>query len=317
MSYRRAESVAEALDLLEEPDSAVLAGGTTLVDLMRVGVANPRRLVDVSGIEELHGVEPAAGGWRLGAGLTMTDAARHPVLSHTYPAFADALNLAASGQIRNQATLGGNLLQGPRCVFYRDPRSACSRRDPRDACSVHLAERAAHALFRDGTDCVAPYPGDLGVALVALGAEVELRSPDGVRRVAVDRLLDRDDPSTTPGRGEIITHLLIPEPLGPSAFVKRRERASFAFASASAAATCRIVDGQVHGVTVVIGAQSTRPRRSAAAEEAVTGRALDAATARAAGEAAVQAVPGRAQETAWCAATVAQALSTVRERSTR
>lgn len=317
LSYARAGAVAEAVELLDDPESTVLAGGTTLVDLMRCGVRSPGRLVDISRLSELGEITEDDAWLRIGACVTMSELARNPVVVERFPAIRDALVLAASAQIRNQATVGGNLLQGPRCVFYRDQRAPCTRRNSRQSCSARLATTITPPLLGADESCCAPYPGDLAVALVAHEAGVEVRSRRGVRHLPVEDLLrpagpDRPDALAA---GELITAIVIPRAHRRSAFVKRRERASFAFASASAAVAVEIDDGVVGRARIVIGAQSTRPRRMVEAERVVLGQPLRHSIIGRSAAAAVAGLRGAEHEVAWCRATVEQALVVTAERA--
>lgn len=312
--YARPGNISEALRMLSSPGAAILAGGTTLTDLMRCGVAHPDSLVDVSRLPELRTLTQVDDVLAIGSCVTMADLARHPAVTLDFPAVVDALLLAASAQIRNQATVGGNLLQGPRCVFYRDPLAECTRRDSRQPCSARSARSIVEPLLGADEDCIARYPGDLGVALVALDAEVEVQSARESRFVRVEHLLEPTGGPSSIGRDELITNIRIPAPLGTSAFVKRRERASFAFASASAAAALRVVDGSVVSARIVIGAQSTRPRRLTDAEGVVSGRALEESALVDAASAAVANLTGARHEVAWCRATVHQSLRLAAER---
>jgi xanthine dehydrogenase YagS FAD-binding subunit len=304
--------------LLGDPEIAVLAGGTTLVDLMRCGVTSPAGLVDISRLSELREVVEEDGRLRIGACLTMAEVARNPSVTKHFSAVQDALLLAASAQIRNQATVAGNLRQGPRCVFYRDHRAPCTRRDSRQSCSARGATTITPPLLGADEDCVAPYPGDLAVALVAHEALVKVRSRLGTRVVAVEELLERSHPDRQDALmpGELIVGILLPRDRCTSAFVKRRERGSFAFASASAAAAVELADGVVRTARVVIGAQSTRPRRLPEAEQVVVGQVAERSILHTAAAAAVSGMRGPHHEVAWCRDTIAQALNEAVDRAT-
>lgn len=313
--YQRPTTLSEALEMAARPGYVLLGGGTTLVDLMRLGVARPTGLVDARSVPELRGVRSSSDEWSLGAAVTMAEVLCHRSLCRELPALADSLAQAASPQIRNMATLAGNLLQAPRCVFFRDVRAACHRRDGGGACSASRTDIAPQALLVDDDPCVAPYLGDLGTAAVALGASVETVA-DGLRqRMPVEELLRRRG---SMAGNQLITRIVVPRGPGFSAFVKRRDRRSFAFASASCAAWAVVDDGVVRQVRVVVGAQSTRPRRLPGVEGAVLGRPL---TSRTIGSAARHALAGvetrnaTGVDRAWLMGTVRQALECVGEGS--
>lgn len=315
LAYERPASLAEALELASRPGYVLLGGGTTLVDLMRLGVARPAGLVDVRSVPELGGVATTPDEWSLGAAVTMTEVLRHRSLCRELPALAESLALAASTQIRNMATLAGNLLQAPRCVFFRDVRASCHRRDGGGACSAAATELATRALLVDDDPCVAPYLGDLGTAAVALDASVEEVTDGGFARMPVEELLGRRDPIV---ENRLITRLVVPRRAGFSAFVKRRDRRSFAFGSASCAAWAAIESGVVRQVRVVVGAQSTRPRRLPGVEGEMLGRAFTSRTIESAARHALagdEVRHGTDADREWLVTTVCQALECVGERS--
>ena len=313
--YERPATLAEALELLRRPGYTLLGGGTTLVDLMRLGVARPAGLVDTRSVPELGGVVSSPEEWSLGGAVTMAEVLRHHTVCRELPALAESLALAASTQIRNTATLAGNLMQAPRCVFFRDVRTPCHRRDGGGACSALATDIAPRALLVDDDPCVAPDLGDLGTAAVALDASVETVANGGAERMSVEELLRVRGP--IPGN-RLITRLVVPRRSGFSAFVKRRDRRSFAFGSASCAAWAAIEEGVVREVRVAVGAQSTRPRRLVAVEREVLGRALTTRTIESAAQHALAGQElrhGTDAEGEWHTATVRQALTCVGERS--
>lgn len=300
-------------------DEKWVAGGTTLVDLMKLGVERPNGLVDLGPRRgELAGIVEADGGLTLGAMTTMAEAERDPRIRQRYPAVHLALSLAASPQIREMATLGGNLLQRTRCTYFRDGRSACNKRNPGSGCSAIGNPGEPRALFGSSDHCVAVYPGDLAVALVALDATLTVEAADGsVRRIALSEL--HRLPGTTPHLettlqpGDLITgiHLPAPDWTGQT-YVKLRERASYAFATASAAVCVKLEGRTVVAARVALGGVASVPWRCREVEDWLLGRIPDRATVLQAGRACVsEADPGTAEEACRldaCARAVTKAL---------
>ncbi|MER7889772.1 xanthine dehydrogenase family protein subunit M [Micromonospora sp. NPDC094482] len=277
--YRRPADVAEAVALLgADPEAAYLAGGTNLVDLMKLGVQRPDLLVDVGrlpldGIEELPD-----GGLRVGATARNSDLAAHPVVRRDYPVLARALLAAASGQLRNMATTGGNLLQRTRCVYFQDTAKACNKREPGTGCAARQGQNRDLAILDWSEQCVATHPSDLAVALAALDAVVEVVEVGGAREVPVTELHrspgEHPERETTLPRGALITGVRIP-PLPAarrSAYLKVRDRASFAFAVGSVAAVLDLDAGVVRDVRLAYGAVAHRPWRAYRAEAELRGR---------------------------------------------
>jgi xanthine dehydrogenase YagS FAD-binding subunit len=281
-----------------------IAGGTTLVDLMKLGVERPLGVIDLGPRRgDLSGIVEADGGLTLGAMTTMAEAESDPRIRQRYPAVHLALSLAASPQIREMATLGGNLLQRTRCTYFRDGRSACNKRNPGAGCSAIGNPDEPRALFGSSGHCVATYPGDLAVALVALDATLTVEAAGGsVRRMAVRDLhrLPGDTPhvETALDPGDLITgiHLPIPDWTGQT-YVKLRERASYAFASASAAVCVRLEGRTVVAARVALGGVASVPWRCRDVEDWLQGRIADRATFLQAGRACVSgADPGAAKD---------------------
>ncbi|MEV4657159.1 xanthine dehydrogenase family protein subunit M [Micromonospora sp. NPDC049301] len=277
--YHRPADVAEAVAVLAaEPQSAYLAGGTNLVDLMKLGVQRPDLLVDVTrlpldAVEELSG-----GGLRIGATVRNSDLAAHPVVRRDYPVLARALLAAASGQLRNLATTGGNLLQRTRCVYFQDTGKACNKREPGSGCAARHGQNRDLAVLDWSDLCVATHPSDLAVALAALDAVVEVHEPDGPRDVPLAALHrspgEHPERETTLVRGALITAVRLP-PLPAarrSAYLKVRDRASFAFAVGSVAAVLDLDGDVVRDVRLAYGAVAHRPWRAYRAEEELRGR---------------------------------------------
>ncbi len=271
-----------------------LGGGTTLLDLMKLDVMRPDRLVDIAGLRGTYGAITAdAAGLRLGALARMSAAADHPAVRRDYPALSDALRLAASPQIRNMATLGGNVLQRTRCSYFRDASwAACNKRQPGSGCAAIGGVTRLLAVLGVSEHCIAHYPGDFAIPLVALGAEVDVLGPDGAARsIGFEDLhrLPGDAPhiETTLRPGELITGFSVPAApwTRRSLYLKVRDRESYAFALASAAVALDLrPDGTVAAARVGLGGLAAKPWRSHEAEAALTGQRLDERTAQAAAE---------------------------------
>ncbi len=300
-AYRRAESLDDAILAAGEPGTALLAGGTTLVDLMRGDVAAPSHVVDIGRLPGLDQVEVTPQRLRIGALAKMADIAEHDVIRRDYPGLSESLQQAASQQLRNMATVGGNVLQRTRCGYFRDGRSACNKRAPGSGCSALDGANRDHAVLGTSEACIATYPGDWGVALAALGAEVEVASSDGRRTVPFEELHrepgDRPDRETNLCPGDVITAILIPAtPMGRrSVYLKVRDRQSYAFAVASAAVALRMEGGQVEDARIALGGVATRPWRSREAEATLRGRPFTDALALEAGRAAFAGASARGE----------------------
>lgn len=272
-----------------------IAGGTTMLDLMKLDVMHPRTLIDISGIS--GGIEIGAGGLRLGALVRMGEAADHPIIRRDYPVIAQSLALAASQQLRNMASLGGNVLQRTRCAYFRDVSYAqCNKRRPGSGCAALQGVNRQHAVLGTSEACIATYPGDFAQALIALDAEVEILGPRGMRRLAFAELhrapVERPDVETALAADELIAAFTVPA--GPwtrrSLYLKVRDRQSYAFALASAAVALEIAGdgdgGAVREARIGLGGVATVPWRAREAEAVLRGKALDEDSARAAAEAA-------------------------------
>ncbi|MER8192626.1 xanthine dehydrogenase family protein subunit M [Streptomyces microflavus] len=290
--YRRAHDVTGAVALLAaDPEARFLGGGTNLVDLMKAGVERPGRLVDVRELP-LDRIEPTAdGGLRIGATVTNSDLAAHPEVRRRYPALTQAVLAGASGQLRNMATIGGNLLQRTRCGYFSDVSSPCNKRVPGSGCPAVAGEHHNHAVLGASDHCVATHPSDMGVPLTAFDAQVTYESPDGPGEVPLTDLYlpvgDTPHRETTLPPGALITHIGLPAaPVAArSRYRKVRERASFAFAIGSVAAALDIEDGRVREARLALGAVASRPWRARAAESVLTGAPATGATFAAAADA--------------------------------
>ena len=279
-----------------------MAGGTTLYDLMKLDVEAPSHVVDITDLTALAGFD-TSGSRELvfGALARMSDVAADARLQQDYPALAESLHRAASQQLRNMATLGGNLLQRTRCAYFRNGEPfACNKRAPGTGCSAIGGLDRGHAVLGGSGACIAVYPGDLAVALVAFDAVIDVLGPGGERTIDVEAL--HREPGTTPHientltANELILRIRVPAtPLGrASTYHKIRDRESYAFALASAAAAVRLDGGIVREARIALGGVATRPWRAREAERALIGHPLTEETARAAGAAAfASAVAGR------------------------
>ena len=297
-TYERADDLAQAARLglqtgQGQTDAPVqfLAGGTTLIDLMKLDVLRPERVVDITPLRSAHdAIEAGPNGLRLGAFAKMSAAAEHPAVVAGYPAIAESLQLAASAQLRNMATLGGNVLQRTRCPYYRDPSwSACNKRNPGSGCAAIAGFNRNHAVLGVDQSCISQYPGDFGVALVALDAQVELSGPRGARRIAFASLHKpvegQSHIETTLMPGEVITAFHVPAGawIRRSLYLKVRDRASYEFAIASAAVALDLDGETVRQVRIGLGGMAYRPWRAHEAEAVLTGKPLSEANAEAAG----------------------------------
>jgi xanthine dehydrogenase YagS FAD-binding subunit len=278
LTYERATDPAAAVALVAgNPRAAYLAGGTNVVDHLKLGVAAPDVLVDVSRLplDDIEALED--GGLRVGAAVRNSDLAAHPVVRRSYPVLAQALLAGASGQIRNAATTAGNLLQRTRCVYFQDVTTPCNKRDPGSGCSALEGFSRSHAVLGASDRCVATHPSDLAVALAALDATVVVLGPAGERRVPMAELhrLPGDEPErdTTLRQGDLVTAVEVPAlPFARrSAYRKVRDRASYAFALVSVAAALDVEDGTVRDVRLALGGVAHKPWRASVAEERLRG----------------------------------------------
>ncbi|MBT2235302.1 xanthine dehydrogenase family protein subunit M [Nonomuraea sp. NEAU-A123] len=294
--YARAADPADAVARFR-PGTMYLGGGTNLVDLMRLGVAEPEYLVDVSRLP-LDRVEPDGEGLRVGAAVRNSDLGAHPLVRERYPMLARAVLSGASGQIRNMATVGGNLLQRTRCPYFQDVSKPCNKRLPGSGCPAIDGDHSNLAVLGHSTACVATHPSDMAVALAALDARVHVTGPGGDRVIPMPGLhrLPGDEPGrdTVLEPGELVTAVLLPAPPpGASRYRKVRERASFAFALVSIAAVLDVAgDGTVRECRIALGGVAHAPWRCERAEQALRGaRAGEESFGRAADAELAQARP--------------------------
>ena len=281
ISYERARDVAHALELARAPGSKFIGGGTNLLDLYKSGIERPTRLVDISRLD-LNSVEELPdGGVRIGATASNTAAANHPLIRRRYRMLSEAILNGASAQLRNMATMGGNLLQRTRCYYFTDPAfKQCNKREPGSGCAALDGFNRIHAILGASPACIATNPSDMAVALVALDATVRLAGPDGERTVPVAEFhrLPGDEPQfdTIIRPGELIVAIDLPASSfgSHSHYLKVRDRASYAFALVSVAAALDLQDGVVRDLRIVLGGVAHRPWRAVQAEDALRGQTL-------------------------------------------
>jgi xanthine dehydrogenase YagS FAD-binding subunit len=298
--YIRPTSVAEAIAAVR-PGSAYLAAGTNLLDLMKGGAARPDRIIDITRLHGLDRIEWLPdGGVRIGALVRNSDLAYDARFQRTFPAVAEALLSGASGQLRNAATLGGNLMQRTRCPYFYDVASACNRRVPTSGCDALQGENRLHAVLGWSEHCIATHPSDLCVPLAAFDAVVEVEGPQGARELSLDslHLLPGDEPEreTALEAGELIVAVRLPAEAAAFArharYLKLRERTSFAFAVVSAAAALEIEGGVIRHARLALGGVAAKPWRAREAEALLAGeQALAENFVRAAGAALSAARP--------------------------
>lgn len=274
--FATATSIRQALSLAA-PGSAYLAGGTTLVDLMKLEVMTPGQVIDINRLP-MRGIRWDTGGLHLGALERMSEVALDAEVGRRYPVLTQALSQSASPQLRNMASIGGNVLQRTRCDYFRDVRTGCNKRSPGSGCPARSGENRTHAILGTSQACVATHPSDLAVALVALDAVAHLQSKDGDRLVKLDEFYRV--PGDTPAvenqlrPGELITEIVVP-PLAwarRSAYVKVRDRTSYEFALTSAAVALDVRDNVVRDARIAVGGVGTKPWRLTSVEAALRGQ---------------------------------------------
>ena len=293
--YRRASSLDDAVSTSAgaRRPARFVAGGTTLIDLMKLDVERPSPVVDINALgandSRLSAVtDLPGGGLRLGALARMSDVAWDARVKERYPLVSQSLLLAASGQVRNMATIAGNILQRTRCPYFRDVATACNKREPGSGCSALVGISRTHAILGTSDKCIATHPSDLAVALVALDASVHVRGRSGDRTIPFTAF--HVVPGQHPERenvlepGDVITAVDLPALsfARRSLYLKVRDRASFAFALASAAVALDVQSGTIRNARVALGGVGTKPWRSVAAERALIGKTATLATFQAA-----------------------------------
>jgi xanthine dehydrogenase YagS FAD-binding subunit len=295
--YIRPTTTAEAVAACAEPGAAYLAGGTNLLDLMKGGIARPTRLVDITRLPGSDRIEslPGGGGVRIGAMVRNSDLAHDTNFARRFPAIAEALLSGASPQLRNAATVGGNLLQRTRCAYFYDVASPCNKRQPGAGCSARGGDTRPHAVLGWSEHCIATHPSDFCVPLVAFDAVVEIEGRTGRREIPLEdfHLLPGDTPERESALepGDLVVALRLPAEAGGFAaharYLKLRERTSYAFAVVSAVAALRIEDGMIVAARIALGGVAPRPWRARTAEATLAGARPDAAAFREAAAAAL------------------------------
>ncbi len=265
-----------------------IAGGTNMLDYMKLNVVHPERLVDINALSsgETGSIRVTDNGLRLGSLVRMAEAQEHPHIKRDYPVIAESLMLAASQQIRNMASLGGNILQRTRCEYFRETSWPCNKRNPGSGCAAFDGVNREHAVLGGGSACIATYHGDFAQALIALDATVEIQGPHGRRKIPFAKLhrLPGDTPNieTTLEPGELITFIEVPSGAHTrrSRYLKIRDRQSYQFALAAVAVALDLQDGAVRDVRLALGGVATVPWRAHESEEMLRGRMLDEGAAR-------------------------------------
>jgi len=299
-TYERAVDAASAVETAARTGGRYISGGTNLLDLMKLEIERPEHLIDISRLP-LRAIEPQPnGGLRIGAQVSNSDLAAHMLVREGYPLLAEALLSGASGQLRNKASTGGNLLQRTRCpYFYYEGPAGCNKRDPGSGCSALGGFNRGHAILGASDACIATHPSDMAVAMTALDAEIELLAPDrSTRRVAIDAFYR--DPGTDPRietvlePGEMITAVLLPPaPRGRQRYRKVRDRASYEFALVSVGVIAAIERGRVDLVRIAFGGVAHKPWRARAAEASLTGQPATMASYERAADVAMADAVGR------------------------
>jgi xanthine dehydrogenase YagS FAD-binding subunit len=286
-------TVDEALGQLGE-GATIKAGGIDLLDLMKDDIISPSKLVNIRNVASLRGIIPSKDGLRLGPLTTLSEIADHPEIQNSYTALADAAGHAATPQVRNMATLGGNIMQRPRCWYFRSTDFDCKKKNgSSDECHAHAGENQYHAIINNGT-CAMVHPSSTAVPLLAMNAEVELTSKRGKRTVVMGDFYVPPEKSlineTVVLPGEIITAVFVPspEPGTRSAYQKYGEKESFDWPLADAGVVLVMEGNYCRKASIVLGVAAPTPIRSAAAEGILTGKTIDEATARAAASAAMR-----------------------------
>jgi xanthine dehydrogenase YagS FAD-binding subunit len=300
-AFEKCSDISDAVKKTSASDTAqhganirFVAGGTTLLDLMKLSVETPDTLVDINRLP-LDKIETTRdGGIKVGALVRNSALANHPYVKSHFPVLSEALLSGASAQLRNMATTGGNLLQKTRCVYFRDTAYVCNKREPGSGCPAIEGENRTLAILGTSDSCIATNPSDMSVALMALEATIVIKGPGGEREVAIDEFFLL--PGSTPHienvlkPGDLITHVVVkPIPAGSkSVYLKLRDRASYEFALASAAVIVQVENGKVSRARIAMGGVGTKPWRSLEAEKLLSGSAANEANFRKAAEEALR-----------------------------
>jgi xanthine dehydrogenase YagS FAD-binding subunit len=294
-------AAAQAKTAQQGADVRFIAGGTTLLDLMKLNVEAPARLIDINRLA-LGKIEATSeGGLKIGATVRNSDLAHHPVVERDYRVLSQALLSGASAQLRNMATTAGNLLQRTRCMYFRDTAMPCNKREPGTGCPAITGSNRMLAVLGTSEQCIATNPSDMNVAMAALEATITVQGRKGNRTIPFGEfhLL----PGSTPSRetvlepGDLITHVTLPPPVAGSkqVYLKLRDRASYEFALASAAVVMTVTGGKVTRARIALGGVGTKPWRSPEAETALVGQLASAATFRSAAEVAMRGARPRSE----------------------
>ncbi len=284
-SYMRAADANGAVaEVAPNPQATFLAGGTNLIDNIKLNVETPQRLIDVNGLP-LNKIETLPGGGvRIGTLVRNSDLAHDETIRKSYPVLSEAILAGASAQLRNMATTGGNLLQRTRCYYFRDTATPCNKREPGSGCSALEGFNRIHAILGTSNKCIATHPSDMAVAMYALDAVVVTQGAKGVRRIPIAEfhLLPGDTPhiETILEHGELITHVELPAMpwAARSHYIKVRDRASYAFALVSVAAALDVQNGTIANCRLVLGGVAHKPWRALDAEKALTGKPANEAS---------------------------------------
>jgi xanthine dehydrogenase YagS FAD-binding subunit len=294
--YVRPATVGEAITAAAQPGAVYLAAGTNLLDLMKGGVIQPNRLVDITHLPDLDRIEDLPdGGVRVGALVRNADLAHDRNFARRFPAVAEALLSGASAQLRNAATVGGNLSQRTRCAYFYDVASGCNKRSPGSGCDARYGDNRLHAILGWSTSCIATHPSDFCIPLVALDAVVEVEGSMGRREIPLEAFHrlpgDAPDRETVLERGEMILAVRLPAEAGRFAtharYLKVRERTSYAFAVVSAAAALRLETDVIAEARLALGGVALKPWRAREAEHVLIGARADASLFRRAAEVAL------------------------------
>jgi xanthine dehydrogenase YagS FAD-binding subunit len=296
ISYQRATDVNAALAAARQPGTMFIGGGTNLLDLMKGGVMRPMNLVDITHIDALDGITALPdGGVRIGALVRNSDAANHAWVRERYPLLSQALLAGASAQLRNMATVGGNLMQRTRCAYFYDTAfPQCNKRTPGSGCAAIDGNNRMHAILGASAQCIATNPSDMSVALAALDAVVRVTGPNGERVIPFAQFHrlpgDRPDLDSTLQSGELITSVDLPPPLFAehAKYLKVRDRASYAFALVSVAAALQMEGRTVKQARIALGGVAHKPWRANETENALIGKTLDKTTLQNAAALAMQ-----------------------------
>src|ERR671922_1383079 len=286
-------TAAQAKTAQQGADVRFVAGGTTLLDLMKLNVETPARVIDINRLP-LDKIEATADGLKIGATVRNSDLAHHPTVQRDYSVLSQAILAGASAQLRNMATTAGNLLQRTRCMYFRDTAMPCNKREPETGCPAITGANRMLAILGTSEHCIATNPSDMCIAMAALEATIHLEGANGARAIPIGdfHLL----PGSTPDRetvlepGDLVTHIILPPPVAGSKqlYLKLRDRASYEFALASAAIVITIAGGNVTRARIALGGVGTKPWRSPEAEAALVGKSADAANFRQAAEASMR-----------------------------